>query len=197
MKWLILVSLFCLLGPMMAVAKESTVYITPGGPVAMRQAASDEAATVGVLDPGVALTVVRLDTDDPYTLIRTPDKREGWVQDDRLSTKQSSMLSAANRPTTANRLNASTGRGATSWWAKVKGIFGVRLPRALNTPARIQLPEGSRQEVQQQYVQLQSAYVQLQHQHDRAWFVLGAVVLLVGMLLGMWITNWRARRRMW
>ena len=199
-------------------AHAETRYITDRLEVTMRSGESNQHKILRMLGSGTALELLQSNPDSGYSQVRMADGSQGWVitryleqqrsarerlasaeqqlarikaensaLSDKLSqfTKENSELkSTTNKLSTANEKQSKE-------FTRVKNISSNAL--ALDSE-NATLREQSRQ-LERSHQALQLENDSLKDRSDRDWFIVGAGVILLGMILGLIIPKIRWRKK--
>ena len=210
-----------LVGMLLAVvaARAETRYITDDLSVELRRGPSTEYLILRALNAGQAVDVLEQDSDSGYTRVRAADKgTEGWVltrfltsqpaAKDQLAAAQQNLTAARSRATQLESDNAtlrdqlastkmeleqlktSHSQVSTELADLKKAAANVVEIRDQNTSLRARLVERDRQ-VEQLTIDNKS----LSSRNNQNWFIVGAGVLLGGIVIGLVAPSLRRRRR--
>jgi SH3 domain protein len=201
-----------------AVAQTQSAWISDQFEVMLRTGPSTNNAIERILPSGTALEVLERDDETGYSRVRTTAGTEGWVLTRYLMGEPSAREQLA--ALTSRLTNArSEGSSLTSQLNAVQGEYDAarrQISALENENRRLQeeLAEIKRtaanvlainDQNKQLRDQLASAEIEvgtleqqnreLTSQTTRYWFMTGALVLLVGMILGIWLPRIRWQRR--
>jgi SH3 domain protein len=195
-----------------------SMWVSDEFEVMLRTGPSTNNAIERMLPSGTALEVVERDDDAGYALVRTAAGTEGWVLTRYLMNEPSAreqLEALTRRLTNAN----ATGTSLTSQLDAVKGEYDSasrqiaslegenrRLEQELaeikRTAANVLSISDQNKELREQLAntEIQAAALEQQNreltgQTTRYWFMTGAFVLVVGMVLGIWLPRIRWQRR--
>jgi len=213
-KWVI--CLLCVI-PLANVSAEPS-WISDQFEVMLRTGPSTSNAIERMLPSGTALDVIERDDESGYSRVRTAAGTEGWVLTRYLMGEPSAreqLTTLTGRLTNAN-VEGST---LTSQLGAIKGEYDSakrqisslerdkqqlekELAEIKRTAANVLSINTQNQELREQLTTAEIAADTLEQQNrelsgqtTRYWFVTGAVVLIVGMILGIWLPRIRWQRR--
>ncbi len=198
-------------------ALAESVWVTDQFEITLRSGPSTSNAIQRMLDSGTELEVLERDRDTGYTRVRTAGGTEGWVLT-RYLMNEPSAREQLERLT--NRLNTASSRGDSleSQLAAVQAEYLAASQRvdalerekadvekelseirrtaadvlAINDQNRQLMDELA--EVQLRADTLEQENRKLTSKTTRYWFMTGALVLLIGILLGIWLPRIRWQR---
>jgi SH3 domain protein len=186
--------------------------------VMLRTGPSTSNAIERMLPSGTALEVVERDDESGYSRVRTAAGTEGWVLTRYLMGEPSAreqLTTLAGRLTNAN----AEGSTLTSQLGAIKGEYDSakrriaslerekqqlenELAEIKRTAANVLTINTQNQELREQLTSAEIAAAtlgqqnrELSSQTTRYWFMTGALVLVVGMILGLWLPRIRWQRR--
>ena len=203
---------------MTTVATADTRYVSDELGITLRTGKSTQHQILRMVTSGTPLTVLESDQESGYSRVRTPDGVEGWVLTRYLMDQPSarSQLASANKKmasledenkTLKSKLNDVSGdknsldkdkRELQAKNSKLEADLDHIRKTAANAIAiesekeRLTL-EKNRLETQLQTVQQENH--SLKDRSDREWFVSGAGVVIVGILIGLILPKIRFRSR--
>lgn len=213
-KWAVF--LLCL-APLSNVSAEPG-WVSDQFEVMLRTGPSTGNAIERMLPSGTALEVVERDSESGYSRVRTAAGTEGWVLTRYLMNEPSAreqLTTLTGRLTNAN----AQGSTLTSQLGAIKGEYDsakseiASLQRAnqqlenelaeiKRTAANVLAINTQNQELREQLTTAEIASATLEQQNrelssqtTRYWFMTGAAVLVVGMILGIWLPRIRWQRR--
>jgi len=209
----------CLLLLLPAVeAAAQSVWVSDQFEVMLRSGPSTSNAIERMLSSGTALEVVERDDDAGYSRVRTAAGTEGWVLTRYLMGEPSAreqLEALTSRLTNAN----SAGSSLTSQLDAVKGEYDSasrqiaslerekgqleqELTEIRRTAANVLSINDQNKSLREQLAnaEIQAATLEQQNrqltgQTTRYWFMAGALVLIAGMVLGVWLPRIRWQRR--
>ena len=186
-----------------SMAETGTRYVAPGQAVDLRSGLAKKDKTVRTLEPGTTVKILQTNVKLGYTKVKLPSGETGWIVTRQLtqvpppppqpeaqqavSTTTQTALPVAKSP---EQLQAEVGHLQTE-------LIAIR--QASSNALRIQAERD----------QLQSSVISLRKEVDtllreknalnddqkQSWFLIGAGVLLGGMLLGAFLPRLSFRRR--
>jgi len=186
--------------------------------VMLRTGPSTSNAIERMLPSGTALEIIERDDEAGYARVRTAAGTEGWVLTRYLMTEPSAreqLATLTNRLTSAN----SEGTSLSSQLDAVKGEYDAassqissleadkrRLEQELagikRTAANVLSIDTQNKDLREQLASAEIRAATLEQQNrelsgrtTRYWFMTGALVLVVGMVLGIWLPRIRWQRR--
>jgi len=210
------VCLLLLLPAMESVAQ--SVWVSDQFEVMLRTGPSTSNAIERMLPSGIALEVVERDDAAGYSRVRTVAGTEGWVLTRYLMNEPSAreqLETLTRRLTSAN----SEGSSLTSQLDAVKGEYDSasrqisslerekgqleqELGEIKRSAANVLSINDQNKSLREQLAnaEIQAAALEQQNreltgQTTRYWFMTGALVLVVGMVLGIWLPRIRWQRR--
>ena len=213
-KWAI--GLLCL-GLVQAAGAE-TVWVSDQFEVMLRTGPSTSNAIERMLPSGTALEVLERDDDAGYARVRTAAGTEGWVLTRYLMNEPSAreqLTQLTKRLTNAN----AQGSSLTSQLGAIRGEYDSakqqiatlekdkkklqdELAEIKRTAANILSINSQNKDLRDQLAAaeiradtLEQQNRELTAQTTRYWFMTGAAVLVVGVLLGIWLPRVRWQRR--
>jgi len=213
-KWA--VCLLCMI-PLTNVSAEPG-WISDQFEVMLRTGPSTSNAIERMLPSGTALEVVERDDESGYSRVRTAAGTEGWVLTRYLMGEPSAreqLTTLTGRLTNAN----AEGSTLTSQLGAIKGEYDSakrqiaslerekqqlenELAEIKRTAANVLAINTQNQELREQLTSAEIAAATLEQQNrelssqtTRYWFMTGALVLVVGMILGIWLPRVRWQRR--
>jgi len=213
-KWAI--GLLCI-GIAQAAAAE-TVWVSDQFEVMLRTGPSTSNAIERMLPSGAALEVLERDDDAGYAKVRTAAGTEGWVLTRYLMSEPSAreqLAALTKRLTNAN----AEGSSLTSQLGAIRGEYDSaqqqiatlekdkkkleeQLAEIKRTAANVLSINDQNKDLRDQLAAaeiradtLEQQNRELTAQTTRYWFMTGAAVLLVGVLLGIWLPRVRWQRR--
>ncbi len=186
--------------------------------ITLRSGPSTSNAIQLMVSSGMELDVLERDAQSGYSRVRTPGGTEGWVltrylMDERSAREQlqrltSQLTSANSRGTTldsqltAIRSEYDTSNRRIATLEREKAAIEQELAAVKRTAANVL---GVNEQNIVLMNQLAAAQIradtldqenrQLRSQTMRYWFMAGALVLLIGILVGIWVPRVRGQRR--
>jgi len=215
-KWV--VCLLCVI-PLANVSAEPS-WISDQFEVMLRSGPSTGNAIERMLPSGTALDVIERDDESGYSRVRTAAGTEGWVLTRYLMGEPSAreqLTTLTGRLTNAN----AAGSTLSSQLGAIKGEYDSatrqiaslerekqqlekELAEIKRTAANVLTINTQNQDLREQLTSAEIATATLEQQNrelsgqtTRYWFMTGAVVLIVGMVLGIWLprVRWQKRSR--
>ena len=215
-------NIFCTLGFLLATANAAaqSAWVTDEFEITLRSGPSTSNAIQLMVSSGTQLEVLATDADSGYTQVHTQGGTEGWVLTRYLMSEPSAreqLESLTSQLTSA----ASQGSSLTSQLRAVRGEYDAANQRIAELErerdsANSELAEIKRTAANVLSIndqnkslmdQLTAAQIradtleqenrELASQTTRYWFMAGALVLLFGILLGIWLPRiqWQRRSR--
>lgn len=199
-------------------ASAQSVWVSDQFEVMLRTGPSTSNAIERMLTSGTALTVVERDDASGYSQVRTAAGTEGWVLTRYLMNEPSAREQLA---TLTRRLTSASAEGSTltSQLDAVRGEYDSaaqqitslesekgQLERELaeikRTAANVLSINNQNKDLRDQLASTEIQVATLEQQNreltgqtTRYWFMTGALVLIVGMILGIWLPRIRWQRR--
>ncbi len=186
--------------------------------VMLRTGPSTSNAIERMLPSGTALEVIERDDESGYARVRTAAGTEGWVLTRYLMGEPSAreqLIALTGRLTNAD----TEGSSLTSQLGAIKGEYDSarrqiaslerekqqlekELAEIKRTAANVLTINTQNQDLREKLTSAEIAAATLEQQNrelsgqtTRYWFMTGAVVLVVGMILGIWLPRVRWQRR--
>lgn len=217
MKTIFRVVLACALLSAPAVHAASA-WVTDQFEITLRSGPSTSNAITRMLDSGTELEVIERDRDSGYSRVRTAGGTEGWVLTrylmneasarEQLEKLTSQLTSVSTRGTTlesqlaAVQLEYRTAEQRIATLEREKTGVEKELADIRKTAANVLAINDQNQSLMEQLAaaQLRADTLEqenrnLSRQSTRYWFMTGALVLLVGIILGIWLPRIRWQRR--
>ncbi|GAB6047199.1 hypothetical protein JCM19379_10230 [Methyloparacoccus murrellii] len=179
-------------------AETATAYIAPGASVELRSGLSRKDKTLATLEPGSPLKILRQNARLGYSRVQLPGGEIGWLPSRALTreapavapSSAAALPEAAETTQTPQQLQAEIGRLQTE-------LIAVR-----QASADILRIQAERDQLQQSVISLrreletaQRDKHALNEDQKQAWFLVGAAVLLAGILIGLLLPRLSFRRR--
>jgi SH3 domain protein len=199
-------------------ASAQSVWVSDQFEVMLRTGPSTSNAIERMLTSGTSLTVIERDDASGYSKVRTAAGTEGWVLTRYLMNEPSAREQLANL--TRRLTNASAeGSSLSSQLVAVQGEYEEanrtitnlesekqqlqqELAEIKRTAANVLSINSQNKELRDQLASTEIEVATLQQQNrelsgqtTRYWFMTGALVLIVGMILGIWLPRIRWQRR--
>lgn len=208
--------LLCLFA--VSAAQSAPAWVSDEFEITLRSGPSTSNAIQLMVSSGMQLEVLERDSDSGYSRVRTPGGTEGWVLTrylmnepsarEQLETLTGQLTSANTRGTSldsqlaAVRNEYNTANRKIETLESEKSALEVELADIRRTAANVL---GINQQNKKMMDELATAQIradtleqenrQLSSQTTRYWFMSGALVLLVGIILGIWLPRIRWQRR--
>ena len=186
--------------------------------ITLRSGPSTSNAIQLMLDSGLRLEVLERDAESGYSRVRTPGGTEGWVlsrylmsepsareQLEKLTSQLTNATSRGSSLDTQMKAVKAEYDSASSQNAKLereKAALEKELSEIKRTAANVLSINDQNKSLMDQLTAaqiradtLEQENRQLSGQTTRYWFMAGALVLLVGVLLGIWLPRVRWQRR--
>lgn len=209
-----------LLGAVLAAlpANAQNAWVSDQFEITLRSGPSTSNAIELMLDSGTRLEVLERDAETGYSRVRTAGGTEGWVLSrylmnepsarEQLEQLSSQLTSEASRGSSLNsQLNAVKGeydsaRQRIATLESEKAALEKELAEIKRTAANVlSINEQNRSLMDQLTAAqiradtLEQSNRELASQTTRYWFMAGALVLLIGIILGIWLPRIRWQRR--
>ena len=199
-------------------ASAQSVWVSDQFEVMLRTGPSTSNAIERMLPSGTALEVVERDEATGYSRVRTRAGTEGWVLTRYLMSEPSAreqLATLTRRLTNANQEGSSLSsqllavqgeqdqaKRRITTLENEKRLLEQELAEIRRTAANVLSINSQNKELRDQLenAEIETATLQQQNrelrsQTTRYWFMAGALVLVVGMILGIWLPRIRWQRR--
>lgn len=213
--------LFIALAAQLFLAQETLAesrWVTDEFEITLRTGPSTSNAIQLMVSSGTELEALERDEDSGYTRVRTPGGTEGWVLSRYLMTEPSAreqLRTLTGQLTSAN----SRGTSLTSQLAAIRGEqqsaeqqikslqgensqLSSELAELKRTAANVLSINDQNKELRDQLNATEIRVDTLEHENrelmgqtKRYWFMSGALVLIIGIILGLWLPRIRWQRR--
>lgn len=210
--------IYLILFLMSASAYGAPAWVTDEFEITLRTGPSTSNAIQMMISSGLQLEVLERDAESGYSRVQTPGGTEGWVLSRYLMSERSAREQL--QTLTAQLTNANTrGSSMTAQLAAIKGeqdsakrqietlerekaelqseLDGIRRTAAnvlsINEQNKTLMDQLASAEIRADTLEQQNR--ELSGQTTRFWFMTGAAVLLVGIILGIWLPRIRWQRR--
>ncbi len=217
MKTRLRMALVCgLLASSAAIA--APAWVTDQFEITLRSGPSTSNAIQLMIDSGLRLEVLERDADSGYTRVRTPGGTEGWVLSRYLMSEPSAreqLAKLSSQLTNANSRGSSLDsqmKGVKAEYdsankkiaslEREKAAVEKELAEIKRTAANVLAINNQNKTLMDQLAAaqirgdtLEQENRQLTGQTTRYWFMAGALVLLFGIILGIWLPRIRWQRR--
>lgn len=217
MKTTVRTALLCVLFTASA-AFAAPAWVSDQFEITLRSGPSTSNAIQLMLDSGARLEVLERDADSGYSRVRTPGGTEGWVLSrylmsepsarEQLQKLTSELTSATSRGSSldaqmkAVKAEYDTANKKIAALEREKAAVEKELSEIKRTAANVLAINDQNKSLMDQLTAaqiradtLEQENRQLSSQTTRYWFMAGALVLLVGVLLGIWLPRVRWQRR--
>ncbi|MCP4300306.1 MAG: TIGR04211 family SH3 domain-containing protein [Gammaproteobacteria bacterium] len=217
MKTILRIALLCGLMAGSA-AFAAPAWVSDQFEVTLRSGPSTSNAIQLMIDSGLRLEVLERDADSGYSRVRTPGGTEGWVLNrylmsepsarEQLQKLTSQLTNANSRGTSLNtQMNAvkaeyDSANKQIKKLEREKGVVEKELAEIQRTAANVLAINNQNKSLMDQLAAaqiradtLEQENRQLSGQATRYWFMAGALVLLIGVILGIWLPRVRWQRR--
>ncbi|MDX1480112.1 MAG: TIGR04211 family SH3 domain-containing protein [Woeseiaceae bacterium] len=199
-------------------AAAETAWISDQFEVTLRSGPSTANAIERMLPSGTALEVLERDAETGYSLVRTSGGTEGWVLTrylmsepsarEQLERLTSQLTNATERGSSLTSQLAAINREMDAARRRIQELEGEKqaLERelaeikrtaadvlAINNQNRRLRDELAAAEIRADTLEQQNR--ELASQSTRYWFMAGALVLVIGIILGLWLPRIRWQRR--
>ena len=199
-------------------ASAETAWVTDQFEITLRSGPSTSNAIQLMVGSGTALEVLERDADSGYTQVRTQGGTEGWVltrylmneasareQLERLTgqlTNATSRGSSLNSQLAAIKGEHDSAKRQITTLERAKAAVEKELADLKRTAANVLSINEQNESLMEQLAaaqiradSLEQENRQLSSQTTRYWFMSGGLVLLVGIILGIWLPRIRWQRR--
>jgi SH3 domain protein len=194
------------------------VWVSDQFEIMLRTGPSTNNAIERMLPSGTALQVLEQDSESGYSKVRTAAGTEGWVLTRYLMNEPSAreqLTSLTNRLSSAAEEGSSLSSQLQSLTSEYdsatrqitnlereKSALEEELAEIKSTAANVLAINNQNKELRDQLANteiraatLEQQNRELSSQTTRYWFMAGALVLIVGMILGIWLPRIRWQRR--
>jgi len=211
---------FVLVGSLFAAAAAfaAPAWVSDQFEITLRTGPSTSNSIQLMLDSGLRLEVLERDADSGYSRVRTPGGTEGWVLSRYLMNEPSAreqLQKLSSQLTSANSRGSSLDSQMKAVTAeydsanrkikeleRAKAAVEKELAEIKRTAANVLAIDKQNKTLMDQLAAAQiradtldQENRQLSSQTTRYWFMAGALVLLVGIILGIWLPRVRWQRR--
>lgn len=199
-------------------AAAESAWVSDQFEITLRTGPSTSNAIERMLPSGTQLEILEQDAETGYTRVRTAGGAEGWVlsrylmpepsareQLGRLTeqlTSATSQGSSLNSQLSAIRSEADTASRRIAELEREKSALEQELAEIRRTAANVLSINDQNTELRDQLTNaeiradtLEQQNRELASQTTRYWFITGAFVLVVGIILGIWLPRIRWQRR--
>lgn len=198
--------------------KAQSAWVSDEFEVTLRTGPSTGNAIQLMLASGTRLMVLERNAENGYTRVRTGGGTEGWVLSrylmsepsarEQLAQLSSQLVSATEEGSSLNeqldgiRAEYATAKQRIETLSRDKASLESELAAIRRTAADVLAIDRQNTELREQLAatgirmgSLEQENRELSGESTRFWFVTGAAVLVVGMLLGIWLPRVRWQRR--
>ncbi|HSN52469.1 MAG TPA: TIGR04211 family SH3 domain-containing protein [Woeseiaceae bacterium] len=199
-------------------ASAESAWVSDQFEITLRSGPSTSNAIERMLDSGTELEVLERDAETGYSRVRTGGGTEGYVLTrylmnepaarEQLARLTSQLTSEASRGTTLNsqlsaiRSQYDSATRQIETLQREKGELEEELAEIKRTAANVLSINNQNKQLREQLAAeeirvatLEQENRELSSQTTRYWFMSGALVLVVGMVLGLWLPRIRWQRR--
>ena len=199
-------------------AQAESAWVSDQFEITLRSGPSTSNAIELMLKSGAELEVLERDAESGYSRVRTNGGTEGWVLSrylmrepaarEQLARLTSQLTNEASRGTSLNaQLGAIRGEYDTATkrietLEREKSQLEEELAEIKRTSANVLAINNQNKQLREQLsaeeirvATLEQENRELSSQTTRYWFMTGALVLVVGMVLGLWLPRIRWQRR--
>lgn len=207
--------LFCLYPAL--VQAEKNVYVIDQITITLRAGQGTQHQILRTLPSGTPMEVLRVNEESGYSQVRTKDGIEGWVLSQYLIDEPTSKIKLTAAEQKLTRLDAEFKdikakyeqllKDKEHWDKDLKAMSGERdklsaeMAKPRDVPAEVTplqpaepstaLPAGKETEMLRQENQV------LKDRTKKDWFIAGAGVMLIGLIVGLIVSRLRLRRSSW
>lgn len=201
-----------------AIAVAAPAWVSDQFEITLRTGPSTSNSIQLMLDSGLRLEVLERDAETGYSRVRTPGGTEGWVLSrylmnepsarEQLQTLTSQLTSATSRGSSLDAQMKAITAEYESANQKIKELERAKasvekeLAEIKRTAANVLAIDKQNKTLMDQLAAaqirgdtLEQENRQLNSQTTRYWFMTGALVLLIGIILGIWLPRVRWQRR--
>ncbi len=219
MKFTIFATAICLFGLCTSQSAWSeSAWVSDEFEITLRSGPSTSNAIQLMIGSGTELEILERDADAGYTRVRTGGGTEGWVLSRYLMTEPSAreqLQTLSGQLTSANTMGSSL----TTQLSAIRGEYGTAQDRIATlerekseleqeladikrTAANVLTINDENSDLHKQVMDagirvdiLEQENRELSSQTTRYWFMTGGLVLLIGIILGLWLPRIRWQRR--
>ena len=208
MKRIVLCACLLCLYPALALA-EKTVYVIDQITITLRAGQGTQHQILRTLPSGTPMEVLRVNEESGYSQVRTKDGVEGWVLSQYLIDEPTSKIKLTTAEQKLTRVETEFKdtkakydqllKEKERWEKDLKAVSGERdklsaeiaKPREPSAEAAPPTAAGKETEMLRQENQA------LKDRAKKDWFIAGAGVMLIGIVLGLLVSRLRLRRSSW
>lgn len=211
--WLVLL-LMC---PLIASAANETKYVSDHLVITLRTGQGNQFQIIKTLSSGDALTVLQ-QTQTGYTQVQTSDGTTGWVRTQYLSDTPPAAVKLAKAEDKLAKLQDKLGKtqqalsdlrkqntqlnGEYSKLQSEHKSTSAELTKLSQIAAHPKQLQSENVELRQKYAKMSDEYTLIKQENQvlkdrskRNWFLAGALVVIIGMVIGLIIPKLRFRRK--
>lgn len=213
-RWIVILGLACLL-PMPAIA--ASKYVSDELRITLRTGQGNQFEILKTLTSGTRLELLE-ETDTGYTMVRTEDGTEGWVRTQYLvdepvardklaaATQQLSKLKETNKllRTELDTLKKAKGEleAQHNQLKSEHSSTTKELTELSEVAARPKQLATENRDLRKRFEQISDELVLVKQENqilkdrsERQWFIAGAAVLVIGMIIGLVIPKFRFQKK--
>lgn len=186
-----------------SMAETGTGYVAPGQAVDLRSGLAKKDKTVRTLEPGTTVKILQTNVKLGYTKVKLPSGETGWI----VTRQLTQVLPPPPQPDPQQAVSATTQPALPV--AKTPEQLQAEVGHLQTELIAIRQASANALRIQAERDQLQSNVISLRKEVDtllreknalnddqkQSWFLIGAGVLLGGMLLGAFLPRLSFRRR--
>jgi len=199
-------------------AMAETLYVSDQLEIPMRSGISNQHRIVRMLPSGTPVTVLETDSTAVYTQVQTPSGVEGWVLSrylmkipaarDRLTAAEKKLadLELENRERAAKLAEAGTTKesllGEVEQLNKENSKLTQELAEIRRTASNALALDSENKQLKNKLLELEREQQNLAQENDslrdrsdRDWFMVGAGVVILGIILGLILPRIRLKKR--
>lgn len=199
-------------------AMAETLYVSDQLEIPMRSGISNQHRIVRMLPSGTPVTVLETDSTAGYTQVQTPSGVEGWVLSrylmkipaarDRLTAAEKKLadLELENRERAAKLAEAGTTKesllGEVEQLNKENSKLTQELAEIRRTASNALALDSENKQLKNKLLELEREQQNLAQENDslrdrsdRDWFMVGAGVVILGIILGLILPRIRLKKR--
>jgi SH3 domain protein len=198
----ILLFVLAMLLPLASLAESGTRYVAPGEAVEFRSGLAKKDKAIRTLEPGTTVKVLQTNAKLGYSKVKLPTGETGWVV-----TRQLTQVPPPPKPDTQQPVATENQPALPA--AKTPDQLQAEVGHLQTELIAIRQASANALRIQAERDQLQSSVIALRKEVDtllreknalnddqkQSWFLIGAGVLLGGMLLGAFLPRLSFRRR--
>ena len=185
-----------------AVAETATRYVAPGAAVDLRSGLAKKDKAIRTLEPGTTVNVLQTNAKLGYSKVKLPTGETGWIITRQLTQVPPPPKPDAQQPVDANNQPTSPAAKAPEQLQAEVGHLQTELIAIRQASANALRIQAERDQLQSSVIALRKEVDTLLREKNalnddqkQSWFLIGAGVLLGGMLLGAFLPRLSFRRR--